>query len=152
MVAQKVGLADFDVMVLCFWYSLLGVLTSFVSPIFETVTLPTSEWDWFLLIGHCLTSFLCIYKYISTSLGFINSNFSGIWIHSGFLFSFPISGISGGSIRIWLNYRNIWSNVHCYIIITCSCVWTYCSQIIWKREWKLNKQQLFGIKFSFGNL
>ena len=55
-------MADFDVMVLCFWYSLLGVLTSFVvSPIFETLTLPTCGWDWFLLIGHCLTSALFVY-------------------------------------------------------------------------------------------
>ena len=64
IVAQKAALADFNVMLLCFWYSLLGVLTSFVSPVFETVTLPSTSWDWFLLTAHCLSS--AAYAYTTT--------------------------------------------------------------------------------------
>ena len=57
IITQRAGLQDHNAMLLCFWYSLLGVVTSFVpSAIFETMTLKLSSLEWTLMLGHCFGS------------------------------------------------------------------------------------------------
>ena len=57
IITQRAWLKDCRIMALLFWYSIIGVITSFIlSATFETLTLPTTSLDWLLFAGHCFGS------------------------------------------------------------------------------------------------
>ncbi len=73
-ILQKAKLTQVNSNTIVFWFSLVGIISSFlISAIFETMTLPPNTYHWLLLLGHsfgaCFMSLATVYaQYIASAV------------------------------------------------------------------------------------